>query len=299
MQALYHELITALSSEVRNLAPSFADFSSRSARELVRISPVKTLSVSLTGQNCQQNCAHCNGHYLKGMQNFNELAKRDLHDYDAILISGGGLESGAVPITEHLTQLIALPVHLQMNLHPGYQPVAPLLPLKARKPVISFDLPGTDKVISNVYKLHYQVSDYQKLFISYNQHFTTIAHICIGIDCGTNSGEEKTIDFLATQKPDRIVFIIFRPTPGTEFAGCNPPTLARTAEVIGYAKTRLDCEIMLGCMRPAGIYRRDSDIIAWLHGIDKIVQPHHKLTEILTRHGITIAEHKNCCALTH
>ncbi len=297
MQSLYTELVSALSPNIHGLAPDFADFCKTAPTELYKISPVKTLSISLTGNECEQNCAHCNKHYLKGMQKLTELHNRDLHNYDAVLISGGSSKTGSVPLLAYLDTILNLPEHLKINLHPGFQPVEPLLPLKTRKPVISFDLPANDEVIKNVFKLPYKAIDYQNLFISYTEHFTTVPHICIGLNRIANPGEENTIDFLASQSVKQTVFIIFRPTPGTELANASPPEPARVIELIRYAKKRLSGELLLGCMRPAGTYRCDIDILAWLHGIIKIVQPHHKLLNILKKNGIRIEERQNCCGL--
>lgn len=297
MQLLYDELVSALSPSLRNLAPEYADFCRATPTCLNKICPAKTLSISLTDNVCEQNCAHCNGHYLKGMHKLTELHNRDLQDYDAVLLSGGSSQAGSVPLTAHLATILNLPEHLKMNLHPGFQPVEPLLPLKTREPVISFDLPANDAVIRDVFKLPYKMIDYQNLFISYNKHFTTVPHICIGLNSCVDASEENTIDFLAGQPVAQTVFIIFRPTPGTELANANPPAPARVIELIRYAKNRLSGELLLGCMRPAGDYRSDIDILAWLQGITKIVQPHRKLLNILEKNGIKIKEFQNCCAL--
>ncbi|EKD83708.1 MAG: hypothetical protein ACD_39C00506G0001, partial [uncultured bacterium] len=173
----------------------------------------------------------------------------------------------------------------------------PLLPLKKRKPVVSFDLPGNDAVIRDVFKLPYSAIDFQNLFTSYSKHFDTVPHICIGLNRGGNSGEEHSLDFLSGLPLKQAVFIIFRPTPGTEFAAASPPEAERVVELIKYAGAKLTCELLLGCMRPAGQYRSQIDILAWMHGIRKIVQPDHGLLNALKHHGVKINEYSNCCAL--
>ncbi|PKL46288.1 MAG: radical SAM protein [Candidatus Riflebacteria bacterium HGW-Riflebacteria-2] len=297
MSALRDELLSMLSAQARDLAPELAELTDKQSLYLDKICPVRTLSVSLTDKSCEQNCAHCNGHYLKGMQALAKLQTDVLNDYDAVLISGGSSSKGAVPISQHIDRILALPEKLQINLHPGFQPVERLLPLKRRHPVVSFDLPGSDEVIRKIFKLKYHTEDYRQLYISYAKHFDTVPHICIGINEGKNSGEESTLDFLAGQPVKQAVFIIFRPTPGTELAEAQPPELARVCEVFNYARNRLKSQLLLGCMRPAGTYRRDVDILAWLYGIRKIVQPHHDLIKILKHHDIQINTYNNCCAL--
>ncbi len=297
MTALYSQLIEAVSEPNRHLAPPENIFLEQGSKLLHKISPVRTLSLSLSDHACQQQCAHCNGHYLKGMTTFSTLAARDLSNYDAVLISGGSNKSGAVDFSQHINKIFNLPRHLKINLHPGFQPPENLVALSGRAPMISFDLPGSNEVIRNVFKLPYSVEDYRNLFLAYAQSFRTVPHITIGLNSGKDSGETGTIDFLASNSPVETVFIIFRPTPDTEMAKAQPPTVKLVIKTLILARQKLNCPVKLGCMRPAGTYRRDIDILSWLHGIDKIVHPDHQLMQILHNNSVTIIEDKNCCAL--
>lgn len=297
MSALYTQLIEAVSEPNRHLAPPEKSFQELGSKLIRRISPVRTLSLSLSDYACQQQCAHCNGHYLKGMTTFSTLAAKDLSNFDAVLISGGSNKSGAVDFSQHILEILNLPEHLKINLHPGFQPPDNLAALSSRAPMISFDLPGSNEVIRNVFKLPYSVEDYRNLFLSYARSFRAVPHITIGLNAGAESGETATIDFLANNSPVETVFIIFRPTPDTELANAQPPTIELVIKTLIRAKQKLNCPVKLGCMRPAGAYRRDIDILSWLHGIDKIVHPDHQLLQILQNNSVTIMEDKNCCAL--
>lgn len=297
MQKLYDQLLQAVSEPFRHLAPAAEFFKNSSAFFLDRVAPGRTLSISLTDQECQQDCAHCNGHYLKGMQPFSRLAAVDLNAYDAVLVSGGSSKTGEVPIKEYLNEILQLPTHLRLNLHPGYQPVENLLPLKTRNPVVSFDLPTCNEVISEVFGLSHSSADYRALFADYCRHFTTIAHITIGLAQKDTSGEAATISYLAGQQPAEAVFLVFRPTPGTRMQNARVAGIDRVVGLLRQAMHELSCPVLLGCMRPAGVYRRDLDILAWMHGIRKIVMPDHKLMTILAENSITINGFQNCCAL--
>lgn len=297
MKNIYSRLIEGISEPFRRLAPSEQVFLENHDFYLDRVTPTRTLSLSLTDTTCHQNCAHCNGHYLKGMQPFSRLSQVDLNAYDAVLISGGSSKSGEVPIKEHISNILQLPKRLQLNLHPGYQNAENLLPLASRNPVVSFDLPGNDSVISEVFGLPYSCADYRRLFTDYCKKFKTVAHITIGLNYGTDSGEEDTIDFLAEQKPAEVVFLVFRPTPGTRMQNAPVPELARVIDVLKKAQKSLTCPVLLGCMRPSGLYRRDLDLLAWMHGVRKIVMPDHTLLQTLNDTGIKVNGFGNCCAL--
>lgn len=297
MTALYSQLLEAVSEANRHLAPSEKDFLKHGSRFLRKISPGRTLSLSLSDHACQQQCAHCNGHYLKGMATFSSLPDKDLSNYDAVLISGGSNKSGAVDFSQHLSKILDLPKHLKINLHPGFQSPVNLVALSERTPMISFDLPGSNEVIRDVFKLPYSIEDYRNLFLEYAQKFRTVPHVTIGLNAGKDSGETATIDFLAENPPAEAVFIVFRPTQGTEMAKAHPPTVELVINTLTQAMQKLKCPVKLGCMRPAGLYRRDMDILSWLHGIEKIVHPDHQLLQILQSNSVIILEDKNCCAL--
>lgn len=297
MTDLYEQLLVAVSPQFYHLAPAKQDFLRHQNRLLHRIQPSRTLSVSLTDTACEQQCAHCNGHYLNGMTSFTNFAKKDLSNYDALLLSGGSNSNGAVDFTQHLDEILQLPEHLKLNLHPGYQAPEKLQLLTARNPVVSFDLPGCAAIIKNVFKLPYSVYDYRQLYRQYNKIFNTVPHITIGLNFGASGGESATVDFLAENLPSEVVFIIFRPTPGTEMADVQLPAPELVIQTLSHALKNLKCPIKLGCMRPAGNYRRDIDILAWMHGIEHIVLPHQQLIQILTNNSVKITVDKNCCAL--
>ena len=299
MQQLYHGLIGALADDYQRLAPTYAEFCAGGDYYLDRVTPSRTLSISLTDHDCQQNCAHCNGHYLRGMQPFSKISDVDLRGYDAVLISGGSNCSGEVPIKEHLDSLLRLPQHLRLNLHTGYQSPEALLALQVRQPVVSFDLPTSDRVVREVYGLPYSRNDFRKLYLQYCRDFRTVAHVTIGLAPEDfPGGEQATIDFLASVNPVEVVFLIFRPTAGTRMADQQAPDLQKVIALLAQAKKMCKCPVLLGCMRPAGLYRRNLDILAWLHGYRRMVMPDHQLLKTLAEHQILINNPQNCCALS-
>ncbi len=298
MQQLYKNLVEALPEVFRRLAPTYEEFDGSQTYYLDRVIPSRTLSISLTDADCQQNCAHCNAHYLKGMQPFSKLHAVDLSKYDAALISGGSTCDGEVPLKQHLKDILELPEHLRLNLHAGYQSPEALLALKDRKPVVSFDLPTSDAVVKNVYGLKYTRDEFRQQYLQFCRHFHTVAHVTLGLSPKDfPAGEEDTIRFLAENKASEVVILVFRPTPGTRMADVEPPELDKVITLLREAKRVLNCPILIGCMRPAGVYRRSFDILAWMHGCRKFVMPDHQLLTILENHQIIVSNHNNCCAL--
>ena len=296
MQNLHSSLYEALSPGVRKLAPNQSVFNAV-PHFMQRVAPANTLTISLTDSLCEQQCAHCNGHYLKGMQPFSQLSQRDLSRFDSVLISGGSSADGKVPIDRHIADILALPDRLRLNLHTGYLDPEVLAPLKSRNPVISFDLPTSDAVVKEVYGLNYSCKDFRNLYEKYCAAFKTVAHVTLGLAAKEHEhGEEETVEYLGRMQPAEVAFLVFRPTPGTRMADVIPPSLSRVIPLLSKAISLLNCPVQIGCMRPAGTYRRDFDILAWMHGCRKFVMPDHRLLQILEEHQVKVVTTHNCCA---
>ena len=297
MSQLFNSLVEAVSEPFRHLVPALCEFK-RTAPGIEKVLPAKTLSVSLTDQDCQQQCAHCNGHYLKGMQPFSRLDGLNLNAYDAVLISGGSTPAGEVPIRQHIAKILSLPPHLKLNLHSGYQPAENILSLLPRNPVVSFDLPVCDEVVKEVYGLPYGRDDFRRLYLQYALHFRTVAHVTLGLAPPGRAAEEMaTVRFLAESGASEVVFLIFRPTPGTRMCNVAPPAIERVIPLLAEARRLFADRAQIGCMRPAGTWRRNFDILAWLHGYRRFVMPDHKMLQILEEHGVSSSCKSNCCAL--
>ncbi|MFZ5953328.1 MAG: hypothetical protein ACOYXC_21665 [Candidatus Rifleibacteriota bacterium] len=296
MSDLFGRLLAELSPELQAIGMKAIN-SGLPAKKLIRVVPQKTLSVSLSGLSCEQNCAHCNGHYLSGMTDLKKLSQIDLSGYNSLLISGGSNREGAVPLVEHAEIISNLPDHLELNVHPGFQPVSQLLFLKKRKTTVSFDLPVSDRVIQQVFRLKHRVEDYRKLLNDYLNHFQTIPHVTIGLDPEGQDHEMDSFDFLSHQAIKKAVIIVFRPTPGTELHLQQVPSVEKAIEVVAHAIKVLKCPVSIGCMRPAGIYRKEFDILAWLHGCEAFVQPDHRLLEVLEEFHIDVSKKHDCCCL--
>lgn len=297
MQALYNSLINALQGDCQNLAPPFEDFVKEKPNSFNRVVPAKTLTVSVTADKCEQNCAHCGGHYLLRMKPLDKIDNADLSKYNSLLISGGALKTGEVPIKEHINKLLSLPERLKFNAHTGFQDPKNILPLKKRISAVSFDLPSCDEVVSNVFKLPYKATDYERLYLEYKKHFNTIAHLTLGLALKTKNAEQKIIDFLAQNGEKKVVLLVFMPTKGTEAQDLPKMPLSKVISVIKYAKKQ-KLSPSLGCMRPMGAYRKNLDILAFMYGLKKIVMASPVLIKILEENGVSVAVSNECCALT-
>jgi uncharacterized radical SAM superfamily protein len=187
---------------------------------------------------------------------------------------------------------------LRLNWHVGLidedtaEVIAPLAD------VISFELVGDEETIAEVYGLAASVEDYLATYGMLRRHTRVVPHITVGLRGGALSGEYRVLDALGEEDVEELVVLIFRPTRGTRYGGCSPPSLGEVSEFLARARATLPgATISLGCMRPGGAYRTELDIRALLVGVDGIVQPSPVAADLAKELGLTVARREECCAL--
>ena len=243
--------------------------------------PENTDSVSVTGDVCSLDCAHCDGHYLKKMTTLSEL--EELLEGDAAggprswLMSGGCNSTGTVPVPpEHVLQKLSEIGRL--NFHVGLAGDEQIEAAARYADVVSFDMIGCDETISRVMGLDHGFSDYLRVYRRLRSQLPdnvpVVPHVVVGLDGGRICGEYRLIDALAREEPEALVFLILRPTPGTRFENASPPSLTDVRDVMLHARSVLPrTRLHLGCMRPSGQYRAAVDLLAAACDFDVLVQP--------------------------
>ena len=264
---------------------------------LYSVTPGNTQSFSVTGANCDLQCAHCSGHYLQGMKPFSTVSRETLQGKTSILLSGGSDRDGRVPLHRFAAEIAALPPTLPLNLHVGWQDARDLQFLAGRPVTVSYDLIGSAATVKDIFGLDIDVAEIRRAYLDLSRTFPTIPHITLGLHGGRLVGEYDSLQFLQEHQPPATTLLIFRPTPGTRLADCSPPTVAETSDFFLAARTALRGPVHLGCMRPAGNYRLAVDTLAWWLGLRTIVHPHPVLRRCLQTAGVPIIERHECCSL--
>jgi len=259
------------------------------------VRPNRTLAVSLTGSRCALHCAHCAGHYLSNMT---PIETADATGMTSCLISGGCDQRGRVPVTAHIAQVAALRPGCILNWHVGMIDEDEMRAIAPHVDVISFDLIGDNETIHEVYGLDYTVDDYMHTYTMLRRYTRVIPHLILGLRGGRFSGEYQALYMLKTVGLDAFVVLVLIPTPGTRYAGCQPPTLAEVADFLLTARCTLpDIPIYLGCMRPGGRYRRELDSLAVRAGVNKIVNPAPPAVQLATELGLLVQWENECCVI--
>ncbi len=257
--------------------------------------PLDTAVLSLTGEQCALDCAHCGGHYLGGMR---PIWKTEPDGSTSCLISGGCDPTGRVPVLAHLERVRAWRPGRTMNWHVGFvtedeiQAIAPLVD------VVSFDFVGDDETIREVYGMERTVADYVETYRVLRRHARVLPHITIGLRGGDLGHELDALDHLQALGVDGLVLLVFMPTPGTRYAERQPPSPSAAADIMAEARLRFpQAPLYLGCMRPKGRYRDTLDPLAVKAGVNVIVSPSNPARKLAEEMGLTARKIRECCVL--
>lgn len=229
--------------------------------------PRRTLSVSVTGEECALHCNHCNGHYLQYMVPVT-AARRVLEsgEYRSILLSGGSDPHGRLPLMGHLA-FIAW-VHeqgIRINAHVGLQSDEDIHVLSPFFDKVSLDYVWDDATIHDVYHLQRSGADYLHAARDWADAFSAAGgsealtsakqrvnlHLTIGLKGGVVVGEYAAIDSLIAFQPASLVFLVLIPTEGTVYGNVPVVPIEAVESVFAYARLKLpSTDLVLGCMHP-------------------------------------------------
>jgi uncharacterized radical SAM superfamily protein len=97
--------------------------------------------------------------------------------------------------------------------------------------------------------------------------------------------------------PSALVIIAFMPLHGTEMEKNRPPKPVDIARVIASARLMFSKTPMaLGCMRPKGEHRVETDIMAIKAGVDAVAFPTEEAIKFAQQSGKTATFSPLCCS---
>lgn len=264
-------------------------------------------AISLTGSECELNCSHCGGHYLRSMISAtdpDQFYKTCINLYNkgagGVLISGGCDRLGRIALEPFFDaiQRVKSETGMKLNLHTGLiEPEDANKIAEIKIDALSFDLVGDSSVLKKVYRVAHSPDDYREVLdILLSKRIEVVPHICIGLSPGEIKGELHSIDMLKNYDLSKLIFIIFIPTKGTRMENSKPPSTESVSEVFRYAKNNLkNTELILGCMRPRRPERYE--ITALTAGATGIVLPSEMVIKSLNAGGWTLIRKEQCCAI--
>ncbi|MCW4024512.1 MAG: radical SAM protein [Candidatus Bathyarchaeota archaeon] len=289
---------------IRFYAPSFTHYKTK----YYCTKPNTFPTISITGTNCSQNCKHCAGKVLETMHSATdperlwELCKKLRADgAEGVLISGGCLTDGSVPLKPFMEVIcrVKRELGLMVFVHTGIvdAETADLLRIVGVDAVL-IDVVGSDKTIMEVFNLKVTVQDYKdSLKALQDAGLKVVPHVIVGLDNGKLSGEFEALKIIAQIKPAAVVIIAFMPIHKTPMQNTPPPTPIDIAKVTAAARTMFpEVPLVLGCMRPKGKNRKETDVLALMAGVDGIAFPSEEAVKFAKEKGYNTVFLPYCCA---
>lgn len=265
-------------------------------------------TISITAGGCALKCKHCGGKVLDTMypattpRELVELCRR-LRNRGAkgCLISGGCGVDGSVPLKRFADALSEIKNELGMTVlvHTGIIDSTTAKDLKkVGVDTALIDVLGSDKTIREIYNLNLTVADYERSLQSLNSAaISFVPHVIVGLQYGKLDGELRALEMIAYSQPAALVVIAFMPIHKTEMENVEPPRPLDIARVLLAGRLMLpETPVVLGCMRPQGRHRSDTDVLAIKAGVDAIAFPSQEAIDYVGQNGFEIRTSSFCCS---
>ena len=290
--------------KIRFYSPSFAYHKAKHDCS----SQAKFPTISVTGNACALDCKHCGGKVLGTMlpaetpaKLFEIAEKIKREGAVGCLISGGCLPNGSVPLQQFIPVIgrIKRELGLTVVVHTGFVNTGTAEALKeVEVDAALIDVIGSNETIKQACNLNVTINDYEdslKALRSAGLNF--VPHVIVGLHNGMLKGEFQALRMIKRFDPSALVVIAFMPIRGTQMENVKPPTPTAIARVIASARVMLpETPLALGCMRPKGKHRAETDILTLKAGADAIAFPSEESIMYAESHGMEVNYSPCCCS---
>jgi uncharacterized radical SAM superfamily protein len=290
---------------IRFYTPSFTYYKSKFFCSSTKDFP----TISVTGNSCALNCKHCGGKVLETMhpavsppELFDLGTKLRADGAKGVLVSGGCLPDGSVPLDAFTPVLKRFKRELGLTVfvHTGITTRETSFLLKqAGVDAALIDVIGSEETIRRTLNLNVAVDDYANSLKALSEaELRVVPHVIVGLGDGKLGGEYNALRTIAdTCKPSALVIIAFMPIRGTEMAQATPPQPLDIAKVTATARAMFPkTPLVLGCMRPKGKLRGETDVLTLKAGVDAIAFPSDEAVEYAKSKGYGATFSSFCCA---
>jgi uncharacterized radical SAM superfamily protein len=268
--------------------------------------PYRFPSISVTGKGCALNCEHCNANLLEPMipattpdalwNVFNDIKEKG---GSGCLISGGATPLGDTPIMDFIPMIKKGKDELGLDIvvHTGvvYPETAQALG-EAGIDGAMLDIIGSDETLRQIYHLDKSVEIFDESMTHLeNYGVPYMPHIIAGLHYGELIGEAKAIKMIAKHEPNSVVVVAFMPLDHTPMHDVTPASPIDIARVIIATRLAIPKKpLILGCARPLGAHRRQTDKLAIVNGI---AYPSDEGYEYAEEKGFKLSFANQCCSL--
>ncbi len=271
----------------------------------------KFVSTSVTGNACALKCDHCMGTMLHSMnhttrpQDLYKLAKKvHSHNGYGLLISGGALSDGRVPLEKFLDTIkkIKHDFELIITVHTGI-PTRKIVDGLHESEVdsVMIDVIGDINTMKNVYHLKRTPEDIYNAIRLFNDYSIPVTpHILIGLNYGKIVGEWNALRELTNFNISALVFIILIPLRNTPMANVSSPSPNIVQRMVLAARLLFPLvPINIGCARPMGDHKINTDILSIDAGANGLVYPSQEGVDYAISKGFQVIYRDICCSMVN
>jgi uncharacterized radical SAM superfamily protein len=160
------------------------------------------------------------------------------------------------------------------------------------------DIIGSDETIKQIYQLNVHVSDYDRsLSALHRAGIPLVPHVLVGLHYGRLQGEFKALQMISKYSPSAVIVIALTPIRGTAMQNVAPSAPLDIAKVLVITRLILPTTpLVLGCMRPKGKHRAETDALAVKAGVNAIAFPDEKAIQLAESLKLETTFSSLCCS---
>ncbi len=221
---------------------------------------------------------------------------------DGVLISGGSDSTGHVPLDKFtdVIRKVKDELGLMVVVHTGLVTEATAAKLGSTGiDAAMLDIIGSPEVAKAIYHLEDGPARMgASLDLLKAQGIPIAPHVLVGLDYGRYSGELEALQMIASRAVDAVVIIALSPLRGTAMASVAPPSPDTIARILTVARLGMEqTPLLLGCARPIGAHKTESDKYAIRSGVNGIAYVSQQGVDFARAEGLTPVFRDICCSL--
>ena len=223
---------------------------------------------------------------------------------EGVLISGGSTSTGHVPLERfgNTIKRVKDELDLLVVVHTGLvTPETASQLAEAGIDAAMLDIIGDESLSEAVYHIPNGPSKMrQSLDILEMHNIPTVPHIIVGLDYGNLKGEIEALEIISQGTPSALVIIALTPVRKTPMENTHPPAPIDIGKIMTTARLGLpDIPLLLGCARPMGQHKIDTDLYAVRSGANGIALVSQEGVDFAKSKGLKPVFRDICCSLAY
>jgi uncharacterized radical SAM superfamily protein len=142
------------------------------------------------------------------------------------------------------------------------------------------------------------VADYDRsLRALHESGIPLVPHVLVGLHYGKLKGEFEALEMISKYSPSAVIVIALMPIHGTKMETATSPKPKDIARVLVAARLMLPkTPLVLGCMRPKGKHKAETDMLAVKAGANAIAFPAEQAIELAESMRMEASFSSLCCS---